>query len=66
MMSSMMAMVLAREVSFTRVMTSLDMGGRMRLTICSRVTLKKIWLLVMPSTCPASCWPMGTLSMPPL
>ena len=42
MISSMMAMVLAREVSFTSVMTSLDMGGRMRLTICSSVILKKI------------------------
>ena len=66
MISSMMEMVLAREVSFTSVMTSLDMGGTMRLTICSSVTLKKICHLVMPSTCPASCCPTGTLSMPPL
>lgn len=50
MISSIMEMVLASEVSFTSVMTSLDMGGTMRLTICSSVTLKKIWLFVMPST----------------
>ena len=47
---SVMAMTRAREVSFTRVMTSLDMGGTMRLTICSSVTLKKIWLRVRPRT----------------
>ena len=36
--------------NFTSVMTSLPIGGRMRLTTCRSVTLKKIWLLVMPST----------------
>ena len=59
MISSMMEMVLAREVSFTSVMTSLDMGGTMRLTICSSVTWKKIWLRVRPRTCPASRCPAG-------
>ena len=39
-----------KEVSLTRVMTSLPMGATMRLTTCSRTTLKKIWRLVMPST----------------
>ena len=53
------------DVSLTSVMTSLDMGGTMRLTICSSVTLKKICVLVMPSTCPASCCPFGTPWMPP-
>ena len=65
MMMSLLAMTLAREVSLTRVMISLPMGGKMRLTTCSSVTLKKIWLRVMPSTCPASVWPLGTASMPP-
>ena len=40
--SSVMAMVRAREVSLTRVMISLDMGGTIRLITCKRVTLKKI------------------------
>ena len=53
------------EVSFTRVMISLDIGGTIRFTICSNVTLKKIWRLVMPSTMPASCCPAGTPWMPP-
>ena len=35
-------MTRTREVSFTRVMNSLPMGGTMRLTTWSRVTLKKI------------------------
>ena len=65
MMISLIAMVLASEVSLTRVMISLPMGGRIRLTTCSNVTWKKIWVLVMPSTCPASVWPLGTASMPP-
>ena len=50
MMISLLAMVLASEVSLNRVMISLPMGGRMRLTTCSRVTLKKICVRVMPST----------------
>jgi len=50
MMISLLAMTFASEVSFTSVMTSLPIGGRMRLTTCRSVTLKKIWLLVMPST----------------
>ena len=50
MMISLLAMVFASEVSLTRVITSLPMGARMRLTTCSSVTLKKIWVLVMPST----------------
>ena len=54
MVISMMAMVRAREVSFTSVMISLDMGGMIRLTICKRVILKKICRLVRPSTSPAS------------
>ena len=58
-------MKLDKEVSFTRVMISLPMGGTMRLTTWSRVTWKKIWLRVMPSTCPASRWPAGTPWMPP-
>ena len=41
MMISMMAMIRAREVSFTRVMISLDMGGTMRLTICSKGDLEE-------------------------
>ena len=49
-MISCSAMIRAREVSFTSVMISLDMGGTIRLIICISVTLKKIWLLVMPST----------------
>ena len=40
----------AREVSFTRVMISLLMGARIRLTTCKSTTLKKIWLFVMPNT----------------
>ena len=63
--SSVTAIIRAREVSFTRVMISLDIGGTMRLTICSSVTRKKIWLRVMPSTWPASRWPLGTPWMPP-
>ena len=59
-MTSCSAMARAREVSLTRVMISLDMGGTMRLTIWSRVTLKKICRLVMPSTRPASFCPAGT------
>ena len=46
-------------------MNSLPMGGTIRLTTCSKVTLKKIWLLVMPSTSPASYWPRGMDWMPP-
>ena len=64
-MISCRAMILARDVSFTSVMISLDMGGTMRLIICSSVTRKKIWLLVMPSTRPASSCPTGTLWIPP-
>ena len=59
MVISMMAMVRAREVSFTSVMISLDIGGTMRFTICSRVILKKICLRVRPSTSPASRCPAG-------
>ena len=65
MMISLLAITLAREVSLIKVMTSLPMGARMRLMTCSSVTRKKIWLLVMPSTCPASVWPTGTDSIPP-
>ena len=65
MMISLLEITLAREVSLTRVMTSLPMGGRIRLTTWSRVTRKKIWARVMPSTWPASVWPRGTDSMPP-
>ena len=65
MMISLLEMTLASEVSFTSVMISLPMGGRMRLMTCNSVILKKIWLRVMPSTCPASVWPLGTASMPP-
>ena len=65
MMISLLEMMLASEVSLTSVMTSLPMGGRMRLTTCSSVTRKKICGFVMPSTSPASVWPLGTLSMPP-
>ncbi len=42
MMISLLAMMRAREVSFTKVITSLPVGGRIRLTTCSSVTLKKI------------------------
>ena len=58
-------MIRAREVSFTKVMISLDMGGTMRLIICNNVTLKKICRLVMPSTWAASRWPRGTPWIPP-
>ena len=65
MMISLLAMVFASEVSLTSVMISLPIGGRMRLMTCSSVTLKKICVFVMPSTSPASVWPLGTASMPP-
>ena len=65
MMMSLLAMTFASEVSLTRVMISLPIGGRIRLMTCSSVTRKKIWVRVMPSTCPASVWPLGTASMPP-
>ena len=52
-------MIRAREVSFTSVMISLEMGGRMAFTICSSFTLKKICRPVMPSTRPASSCPAG-------
>lgn len=64
-MTSCNAMTRAREVSFTNVMISLEMGGTIRLIICSRVMWRKIWALVMPKTWPASCWPFGTPWMPP-
>ena len=54
------------EIIIAKQRNGATMGGTMRLTICSSVTLKKICHLVMPSTCPASCCPTGTLSMPPL
>ena len=63
--SSTTAITRASEVSFTSVMISLLIGASTRLTTCSSVTLKKIWLSVMPSTCPASFWPLGMLWMPP-
>ena len=37
-------------LGMTNPWPSLPIGGRMRLTTCRSVTLKKIWLLVMPST----------------
>ena len=64
-MTSCREIIRAKEVSFTRVMISLDMGGTMRLIIWSRVTRKKICPLVMPNTSPASCCPTGTPWMPP-
>ena len=63
--SSYTEMIRAREVSLTRVMISLDMGGTMRLIIWSRVTLKKICCLVSPRTSAASRWPAGTPWIPP-
>ena len=53
------------KVTLLQVMNSLPMGGTIRLITCSSVTLKKIWLLVMPSTSPASYWPLGMDWMPP-
>ena len=49
-MTSCKAMMRDKDVSLTRVIISLDIGGTIFLTICSSVTWKKIWLFVMPST----------------
>ena len=59
-----MEMMRAMDVSFTRVMTSFESGGTMRLTICSSVMWRNVCGPVRPSTCAASCWPFGTPSMP--
>ena len=37
-------MVNARDVSLTRVMTSLVTDGRIRLITCGRIMRKKVWL----------------------
>ena len=50
-----------------RVKALLRRSGREEesLMTCSSVTLKKIWLRVMPSTSPASYWPRGMDWIPP-
>jgi len=49
---SLFAMMRARDVSFTRVITSLPIGGTIRFITWSRVTWKKICVLSFPKPVP--------------
>ena len=48
--SSCTAIIRAKEVSFTNVIISFDIGGTILLTTCIKTTLKNIWVLVIPKT----------------
>ena len=60
------AITFAREVSFTRTMTSFDVAGITRFVTCGRIILKNVCIFVMPSIEAASYCPFGIASIPPL
>ena len=61
---SMMPSTNANDVSFTNVMISLPMAGRMRLNTCGRMIFMNVCVREYPSTSAASYCPRGMDWMP--
>jgi hypothetical protein len=56
-------MVAASEVSLTRLMKLLDSGATAVRAAWGRITRRRAWPRLMPSTVAASHWPRSTLAM---
>ena len=52
------------DVSLNMAMVSLPVGGTMTRIACGRMMRRIAWVLLMPSACAASIWPLSTLMMP--